>query len=136
MKAPLPGIKPEDIEVSVTGQLLTLRGESREEREEKAQNFYRRERRTGAFVRQINLPTEVESEKAGAVFENGVLHLSLPKAEAVKPKTIKVQAKADDRERRLSAAVQQRYHPAADRGPEQFGASWRALIRRWRQIDA
>jgi HSP20 family protein len=93
VKASLPGVKPDDIDISVTGQLLTLKGESREEREENTQNFYRRERRTGTFVRQVSLPTEVESDKAEATFENGVLRLSLPKAEAVKPKTIKVHAK-------------------------------------------
>ena len=93
VKASLPGVKPEDIDISVTGQVLTLKGESKEEHEEKAENYYRRERTHGAFVRQIGLPTEVDSAKAQATFENGVLHLTLPKAEAMKPKTIKVQAK-------------------------------------------
>ena len=93
VEASLPGVKPEDIDISVTGQLLTLKGESHEEHEEKAQSFYRHERRHGSFIRQISLPTEVESEKAAAEFEHGVLKLRLPKAEAMKPKTIKVQAK-------------------------------------------
>jgi HSP20 family protein len=93
VKASLPGVKPEDIEISITGQVLTLKGETREEHEEKAQNWYRRERRQGSFVRQIQLPTEVDSGKAEAVFEDGVLRLTLPKAETVKPKTIKVQAR-------------------------------------------
>lgn len=93
VKASLPGIRPEDIDISITGQLLTLKGESKEEREEKQHNYFRRERRTGTFIRQLSLPTEVESDKAQAVFEHGVLRLTLPKAEAVKPKTIKVEAK-------------------------------------------
>jgi len=93
VEASLPGVKPDDIDISVTGQLLTLKGESREEHEEKAQSFYRHERRHGSFIRQISLPTEVESEKAAADFDNGVLRLRLPKAEAMKPKTIKVQPK-------------------------------------------
>jgi HSP20 family protein len=93
VKASLPGVKPEDIDISVEGQLLTLKGESREEREEKAENWYHRERRQGSFVRQVQLPTEVDSSKAEAVFENGVLRLALPKAETVKPKSIKVQAR-------------------------------------------
>jgi HSP20 family protein len=93
LKASLPGVKPEDIDISVTGQVLTLKGESREDTEETAKNYYRRERRYGSFVRQFQLPTEVESEKAQATFEHGVLRLSLPKAEAVKPRTIKVEAK-------------------------------------------
>ena len=93
VKASLPGVAPEDIDISVTGEVLTLKGESKEEHEEKAKNWYRRERRQGSFVRQIQLPTEVNSEKAEAVFENGVLKLTLPKAETMKPKTIKVQAR-------------------------------------------
>lgn len=93
VKASLPGVKPEDIDISVTGQILTLKGESKEEREEKEGSYYRRERRYGSFVRQLQLPTEVDPNKAEAVFEHGVLRLTLPKAEAMKPRTIKVHAK-------------------------------------------
>ena len=93
VKAWLPGVKAEDIDISVTGQVLTLRGESNEEHEEKSQNYYRRERRSGTFLRQISLPTEVDSARAEASFEDGVLKLRLPKAEAVKPRTIKVHTK-------------------------------------------
>ena len=93
VKASLPGVKPEDIEISVTGHALTLKGETNEEHEEKAQNFYRRERRYGTFYRQLTLPSDVDSAKAEATFEHGVLRLSLPKADAAKPKTIKVNAK-------------------------------------------
>jgi HSP20 family protein len=92
VKASLPGIKPDDIDISVTGQLLTVKGEARDETEEKAQNYYRRERRHGTFVRQMTLPAEVDSARAAATFEHGVLRLSLPKADTAKPKTIKVQA--------------------------------------------
>ena len=94
LKASLPGVKPEDIDISVTGDHLTLKAESKDETEEKGQNWYRRERRSGSFVRQFQLPTEVDSAKAAANFEDGVLRLTLPKAETVKPKTIKVEAKA------------------------------------------
>jgi HSP20 family protein len=93
VKASLPGVKPEDIDISITGGVLTLKGESKEEHEEKAESFYRRERRHGTFVRQLTLPSEVDSAKANAVFDQGVLKLTLPKAEAAKPRTIKVQAK-------------------------------------------
>lgn len=93
IKASLPGVKPEDIDISVTGDHLTLKAESKQETEEKGQNWYRRERRSGSFVRQFQLPTEVQADKAAADFEHGVLKLTLPKAEAVKPKTIKVEAK-------------------------------------------
>lgn len=93
VKASMPGVSPDDIDISVTGQVLTLKGEVKADEEEKGQNYYRRERRTGTFVRQLSLPAEVDSSRADAVFENGVLRLALPKAEAMKPKTIKVQAK-------------------------------------------
>ncbi len=92
VKASLPGVKAEDIDISVTGQVVTIKAESREEHEEKSPNYYRRERRAGSAMRQLQLPSEVDSGKAEASFENGVLRLTLPKAEAVKPKTIKVQA--------------------------------------------
>jgi HSP20 family protein len=93
VKASLPGVKPEDIDISVHGDVLTIKGESKEEKEEKAQNWYRHERRYGAAMRQITLPNEVSAENAQATFENGVLRLTLPKSETAKPKTIKVSAK-------------------------------------------
>lgn len=91
IRASLPGVRPEDVDVSVTGETVTIKGELKpEEREEKGINWYRRERRYGSFVRQLSLPTQVETEKATATFDHGVLTLELPKAEAVKPKTIKI----------------------------------------------
>ncbi len=93
VKASIPGAAPEDIDISVTGEILTLKGEVKADEEQKGENYYRRERRSGTFVRQFSLPSEVDSSRAEAVFENGVLKLTLPKAEAMKPKTIKVQAK-------------------------------------------
>lgn len=93
VKAAIPGIKPDDIEVSITGDLLTIKGEFKEDdKVEKDQYFYQ-ERRMGQFCRQFTLPTLVESDKASAEFEHGVLTLTLPKAEAVKPKSIKVKVK-------------------------------------------
>jgi HSP20 family protein len=92
VKASLPGFKPEDIDISVHGDVLTIKGESKEEKEEKAQNWYRRERRFGTVVRQLTLPGEVSADKADAKFEDGVLRLTLPKSESAKPKQIKVQA--------------------------------------------
>lgn len=93
VKASLPGVKPEEVDISVTGNTLTIKGETKAEEEVKEENYLRRERRYGAFSRSLSLPTQVEVEKAEAVFENGVLTLTLPKAEAVRPKTIKVKAK-------------------------------------------
>ncbi len=93
VKASLPGVKPEDIDVSVTGDILTIRAEVKEEKEVKEENYYRRERRCGTFCRSVTLPIEVDVDKAKAEYENGVLTLTFPKAETVKPKVIKVKAK-------------------------------------------
>jgi HSP20 family protein len=86
-------VKPEDIDVSVSGDLLTIKAEVKEEKEVKEENYFRRERRFGTFCRSVTLPIEVDVDKAKAEYENGVLTLTFPKAEAVKPKVIKVKAK-------------------------------------------
>jgi HSP20 family protein len=93
VKASIPGVKPEDIDISVTGDTLTIKGETREEKEEKEGNYHLHERRYGAFQRSVSLPTLVKADKASAEFENGVLTLTLPKVEEVKPKSIKIKAK-------------------------------------------
>jgi HSP20 family protein len=89
----VPGVRPEDIEVTVTGDLLTIKGEFKSEEKTEKRNFIRQERRYGSFCRQLGLPTSVDSGKAEASFENGILTLTLPKVEAVKPKTVRVVAK-------------------------------------------
>jgi len=91
--ASIPGVKPEDIDISVTGDVLTIKGETKEEKEEKEGDYHLRERRYGVFQRSISLPTLVQADKASADFENGVLKLTLPKVEEVKPKSIKIKAK-------------------------------------------
>ncbi len=93
LKASLPGIKPDDIDISLTGDMLTIRGEFKAEQKTEEANFVRQERRHGKFERALTLPTQVVGDKARAEFENGVLTLTLPKAEDVKPKTIKVKAR-------------------------------------------
>lgn len=93
IKATVPGIKPEDIDVTVTGDLLTVKGEFKSEEKTEKRNYLRQERRYGSFCRQISLPTGVDTNKAKATFENGLLTLELPKAESVKAKSIKVVAK-------------------------------------------
>lgn len=93
LKASIPGVKPEDIKISVSGDTLTLSGETKEEDEEKDANYHLHEMRYGYFSRSISLPVKVDSDKAKAEFENGVLKLTLPKSEEVKPKTITVKAK-------------------------------------------
>lgn len=93
VKASIPGVKPDDINISVTGDVLTIRGEIKEEKEVEEGKYHLRERRQGSFCRSVTLPSLVESEKAEAEFEDGVLTLTLPKSEEVKPKMITVKAK-------------------------------------------
>ena len=93
VKATIPGVKPEDIDITITGDTLSIRGEAEEETEVKRENYIRQERRYGAFSRSVTLPSGVETEKAEASFENGILTLQIPKAEEVKPKVIKVKTK-------------------------------------------
>jgi HSP20 family protein len=93
VKASAPGLKPDDMNISITGDTLTIRGETSEEREEQGAQYYLKERHASSFSRSISLPTLVKAEEAVAEFENGVLTLTLPKVEEVKPKTITVKAK-------------------------------------------
>jgi len=93
VKAALPGLKPEDVQISVTADVLTLRGEVKEEKEEKDATYHVREQRYGSFERAVMLPTDVQTEKARAEFENGILTITLPKAEAVRPKNITIKSK-------------------------------------------
>jgi HSP20 family protein len=93
VKATLPGVRSDDLHISVTGDLLTVRGEIKEEKATNGASYHLRERRYGSFSRTLPLPTAVKADQARAEFENGVLTLTLPKAEEVKPKTITVKAK-------------------------------------------
>jgi HSP20 family protein len=93
LKAPVPGVKPEDIEISVVGNVLSIRGESKTEEKVEEVNYLRREMRYGAFQRSLTLPVDVEADKAEASFEDGIITLTLPKAEAVKTKSIKISVK-------------------------------------------
>jgi len=88
--ASLPGVKPEDIDISVVGDVLTIKGEVKEESEVEDGCYYCHERREGVTQRSITLPSTTVADKAEAKVEDGVLTIVLPKAEEVKPKTIKV----------------------------------------------
>ncbi len=92
VKASLPGMKGEDVDISVTGDVLTIKGEHKEEQEVKEESYFRKEMRYGSFVRSLEIPVPVKVDKADAVFEDGVLTLTMPKSEAVQPKAIKVKA--------------------------------------------
>ena len=93
VKASAPGINPDDLNISITGDSLTIQGGTVEEKEDKGTQYYLRERRASKFSRTITLPTMVKAEEATAEFEKGVLTLTLPKVEEVKPKMITVKVK-------------------------------------------
>lgn len=93
VKAAVPGLKPEDIDVTIAGDTLSIKGETQEEKEERGKNYLRRERRYGAFSRAVSLPAGLQADKAEASFEDGMLTLTIPKAEEIKPKSIKVKTK-------------------------------------------
>lgn len=86
----IPGVKPEDLDIQVENNTLTVRGERRLEKEEKEDNFHRVERRYGSFYRAFSLPSTVDSENVNAQIEHGVLRLKLNKKPEAKPKQIKV----------------------------------------------
>ncbi|HAE60664.1 MAG TPA: heat-shock protein Hsp20 [Anaerolineae bacterium] len=93
VKAALPGLKPDEVQISITGDVLTLRGEFKQEEQKQEATWHIREQRRGAFERSVMLPSVVQTDKAKADFENGILTVTLPKAESVKPKTISIKAK-------------------------------------------
>ena len=90
VKAELPGIDPKDVEISLSGNVLTIKGEKKQEKEEKDESYHLVERRYGSFVRSIRLPVEVQEDKIEASYKNGVLKVVLPKSEKAKRKEIKI----------------------------------------------
>jgi HSP20 family protein len=90
VKASMPGVEPDQVEITLTDNILTIKGESKRESEDKQSNYHVRERHYGSFMRQISLPMGVDAENVEATHENGVLTLRLPKSEASKPKKISV----------------------------------------------
>lgn len=86
----MPGLKPEDIDVSIEQGVLTISGESKAEQERQARNYLVREQRTGRYSRSIRLPGSVNAEACQASYENGVLRLQLPKADQARSRRIQV----------------------------------------------
>ena len=89
IKSSVPGVKPDDIDITISGNTLTISGETKEEEED----YIRRERRYGSFSRSVVLPEGLEPGKAEASFEHGILTLSIPKAPETKPRVIEVKGK-------------------------------------------
>jgi HSP20 family protein len=96
LKADLPDVKLEDIDVRVENQTLTLSGKRRFEKEEKVKGYHRIERSYGDFVRSFAIPQTVDTEKVAADYKNGVLTISLPKKEAAKPRQVKVEVTSSE----------------------------------------
>jgi HSP20 family protein len=93
VKAALPGLKPEDVNIGITGETLTIRGESKAEQEIKKEDYLYQERSYGAFSRSVALPSGLKTDKSEAALADGILTITIPKAEEVKPKKISVKAK-------------------------------------------
>lgn len=92
VEAELPGMKPEDVNVSIENNVLTIHGERKFEKKDEGDNFHRVERSYGSFTRSFTLPPTISSENVEANFDNGVLRLALLKREEAKPKRIEIKA--------------------------------------------
>jgi HSP20 family protein len=90
VKAEIPGMEAKDIDISLNGRVLTLKGEKKTEQEEKEENYHRVERRYGSFSRSFNLPADVDSAKVKATYKDGVLKLNLPKTKEQTVKKIEI----------------------------------------------
>jgi HSP20 family protein len=90
VRVDIPGMEAKDIDIQVNGNLLTISGERKEEREEKGKTFHRVERRVGSFSRTVTLPCPVKEEAVDAQYKNGILTVKLPKTEEAKSKKITV----------------------------------------------
>ncbi|MDZ7330814.1 MAG: Hsp20/alpha crystallin family protein [candidate division KSB1 bacterium] len=90
LTAEVPGINKDDIKISISENTLTIKGEKKEEKKEETENYHRLERRYGTFQRSFTLPTQVEDKKVKASYKDGVLTITLPKKEEVKPKEIPI----------------------------------------------
>jgi len=92
VEASLPGVRPEDVDISVAGNTLTIRAERKEEKERKEEDYYYHELQAARFSRELTLPADVQADKAEARYENGMLRLRLPISGAAKEAHIKVKA--------------------------------------------
>jgi HSP20 family protein len=93
VKAAVPGMKADEVQINVTGDILNIKGETKQSNEVKEKTYHMREQRWGTFERSLRLPTEVKADQAKAEFEDGILTVTLPKAEKARPKMITIKAK-------------------------------------------
>jgi HSP20 family protein len=107
VKASLPGMKPEDLEITYDSNVLTIKGEIKDEQEVDEKRYHLRERRFGSFSRSVTLPTTIKADAIDARFDAGVLTLHLPKAEEAKPKRIPVLSGASNGKRMIEGKVKE-----------------------------
>lgn len=93
VKVELPGVSKDDVKITLESNILTIRGEKKQDRETKEENYHRLERMYGSFQRSFTLPSTVRNDKIDAVYKDGILTITLPKAEEAKPKQIEVKVK-------------------------------------------
>jgi HSP20 family protein len=92
VKGNMPGVKPDDVDITVTGNALNIKAETKLEQDAKEENYIFRERRFSSYSRSMTLPDDVDPSKIEAAFDDGVLTLTVPKSEEKKPKQIKIKA--------------------------------------------
>ncbi len=107
IKAPVAGFNPQDVELTVTGNVLSIRATRRQEREEKKDNYLRREMVYGDFVRQIALPEDAQADKINASFNNGVLQVEIPRKPRQQPKRIEVRSEGQSQPKQQNQQGQQ-----------------------------
>jgi HSP20 family protein len=107
VEAALPGVKPEDVDISVLGDTLTISASSREENAREEEGYSYREIRRGSFSRTVTLAGGLKADAATATFENGMLKLTIPKAEEAKPRQIQIKANGSDDGRTSPKQVEQ-----------------------------
>jgi HSP20 family protein len=123
IQAPVAGFKPEEVEVSVMGNVLTIRAEHREEKEDKKENYLRREIVYGDMVRQIALPNDARADNINASFDNGVLKIEVPRAPRAQPKRIEVRSQDQNAQGRQTGQGQKTENQKADGQKQMAGSS-------------
>jgi len=103
LEAELPGISPDDVNISIENNVLTIHGERRFEKQDDSENFHRMERSYGSFTRSFTLPPTVSSEDVSANFDNGILRVELAKREEAKPRRIEIKAGSGSQPKTIEA---------------------------------
>lgn len=111
LRAEVPGIKPDDIDVTVSGERLIISGEKTEQHEEKQEHYHHCERRFGMFERSIELPASADLDRVSAEHANGVLTIHVPKLETAKPKRVEIASSSDEKSQQKSVAVNEAGNP-------------------------